>query len=64
MGQYTITEKQNAQSRRDGTQVEAASLSDAKRRASRMQVFHGTVIEISDAHGVLSVKRGGKWQDQ
>lgn len=60
---YTVTEKQNANSRRDGTTVEAASLSEAKRKAARMQAFQGTVLEISDASGVLSRKKNGKWHD-
>jgi hypothetical protein len=63
MKQYTVTEKQNAQSRREGTLIEAASLTEAKRKASRMKCFHGTVLVISDGVGVLSIKENGKWVD-
>jgi hypothetical protein len=64
MQTYTITEKQNAQSRREGSTVEAKDLSDAKRKASKMQCFQGTVLEISDESGVLSIKKDGKWIDE
>ena len=62
---YIITELQNANSCRKGETVEAQDLSAAKRRASRMQVFQGTVMEIAYANGsVVSVKEDGKWQDR
>ena len=63
MQTYTITEKQNVQSRREGSTVEAKDLSDAKHKASKMQCFQGTVLEISDTSGVLSIKKDGKWVD-
>jgi hypothetical protein len=63
MKQYTVTEKPNAQSRREGTLIEAANLTEAKRKASRMKCFYGTVLEISDDVGVLSIKENGKWAD-
>ena len=61
MATYTITEKLSAQSTREGSTVEARNLSDAKRKASKMQCFQGTVLEIADASGVLSIKKDGKW---
>jgi ribosomal protein L19 len=63
MQTYTVTEKQNPQSYRVGQTIRAKDLSDAKRKASRMQFFLGTVMEIRDEGGVLSVKRHGKWRD-
>ena len=64
MQTYTITEKQNAQSKRDGFTIEANDLSDVKRKASKMQCFQGTVLEISDESGALSIKKDGKWIDE
>jgi hypothetical protein len=64
MSTYIITEKQNAQSRRNGVKIEAASLSDAKRRASREQLFQGTTLTIEGENGaVLAVKDAGRWTD-
>jgi hypothetical protein len=73
MNTYRITEKQNQNSHRAGELIQAANLSAAKRIASRMQVFQGTIIEISspnqsmpedtDADTVLAHKLKGKWQD-
>lgn len=63
MTTYTITEKQNAQSTRKGEQIEALDLAAAKRAASRMQMFHGTVLTIEANGTLLAVKRGGKWEN-
>ena len=64
MNSFIITEKQNAQSSRKGETVQAANLSAAKRKASGMQMFKGTVLEISAENGaVLSRKEGGRWTD-
>lgn len=60
---YTFTEKQNSTSYRDGTEIEAKDLSEAKKIAEHMQAFHGTVLEISDSEGVLAIKENGKWID-
>ena len=65
MSTYKITELQNANSTRQGEMVEAKSLADAKRKASRMQTFQGTVLEVSDADGlILSTKQNGAWNDR
>jgi hypothetical protein len=62
MNTYIITEKQNAQSRRAGSKIEARSLSDAKRAASREQMFKGTTLTIeSNAGELLAVKEDGRW---
>lgn len=64
MTTYIITELQNAQSSRKGETIEAESLTVAKRKASRLQMFHGTVMEITAESGaVISRKKGGKWVD-
>lgn len=61
---YIIRELQNAQSSREGSTVQAASLASAKRVASGRQMFAGTVLVIESATGaVLSRKEGGSWRD-
>ena len=64
MTTYIITELQNAQSSRKGKTIEAADLTAAKRKASSLQMFEGTVMEIAAENGpVLSRKEGGRWID-
>ena len=64
MATYIITELQTAQSSRKGWAVEAATLTEAKQKASRLQMFNGTVLEISAENGaVLSRKKEGRWSD-
>ena len=64
MTTYIITELQNAQSARKGKTIEAADLTAAKRKASSLQMFKGTVMEIAAENGpVLSRKEGGRWID-
>lgn len=64
MKKYVVTEKQNAHSVRKGLVIEAADLAAAKRRASREQMFQGTVLTIEDQAGnLLAVKHGKKWED-
>ena len=61
---YIITELQNAQSHRKGEAVEAANLTAAKRKASRMQMFKGTVMQIAAENGsILSRKERCSWID-
>lgn len=57
MRTYTFVEKLNANSYREGVSVLAQNLSAAKRKASRQQMFRGTVLEISDAVGILATKK-------
>jgi hypothetical protein len=65
MNAYKITELQNANSTRKGEMVEAKSLTEAKRKASRMQMFQGTALEVADADGlILSTKENGAWNDR
>ena len=64
MATYIITELQNAQSSRNGEAIDAANLTAAKRKASGMQIFKGTIIEIAAENGVvLSRKENGRWND-
>ena len=64
MTTYIITELQNAQSSRKGETVEAESLTVAKRKASKLQMFQATVMEIAAENGALiSRKQDGKWID-
>ena len=64
MTTYIIAELQNAQSSRKGETVEAANLTAVKRKASSLQMFQGTVMEIAAENGsVLSRKQDGKWID-
>jgi D-mannonate dehydratase len=59
---YIITELQNAQSTRRGEVIEAANLTAAKRKASNMQMFLHTVMEIAHENGVrIAVKEAGSW---
>lgn len=61
MATYTITEKQNVNSTRIGEVVEAKSLSDAKRIASRSQCFCGTVMTIEHEGHMFAYKKNGSW---
>ena len=64
MATYIITELQNAQSSRKGEAVETANLTAAKRKASSLQMFKGTVLEIATENGaILSRKEAGRWID-
>jgi len=63
MTTYTITEKQNINSHREGYTVEASTLTQAKRAARRNQAFHGTVLVIeSNGHTLAATDvNTGKW---
>lgn len=62
MATYIITEKQNFASKREGEEINAASLSVAKGLASKMQMFQGTMLTVEDDSGrLLAVKSNGKW---
>ncbi|UYF78224.1 hypothetical protein [Acinetobacter ursingii] len=61
---YTITEKQNLNSQREGTQVECSTLTAAKRLASKNQAFHGTTLTIECNGSLIAYKNNGqKWVD-
>lgn len=60
---FIVKELQNVCDHRAGIEIEAKDLTAAKRAASRMQQFKGTVLMIADEKGfALAVKDGGKWQ--
>ena len=60
---FIVKELQNVCDHRAGTEIEAKDLTAAKRAASRMQQFKGTVLMIADSKCLaLAVKDGGKWQ--
>ncbi len=63
MNLYYITEKQNINSVRDGYHLECDSLLQAKKGATKRQVFQNTVLTIEYLGQVLSVKTGKKWVD-
>ena len=65
MTKFIITEKQDRNSTRAGEVVEAKSLTAAKRKASSLQFFQGTVMTIESENGtLLSWKdKAGKWSD-
>jgi len=53
METYIITEKQNLNSSREGTKVEAKNHTVAKRAATKNQAFHGTVLTIETEAGTM-----------
>lgn len=61
---YCITEKQSVNSVREGYHVECASLLQAKREATKRQMFQGTVLTVEHLGQLLSVKTGKKWEDE
>lgn len=64
MEKYIVREVENVNSFRKGTEIEAKNLSEAKRKASKMQVFLGTVLVIEYLSGVhAAIKRSGKWEE-
>ena len=60
--EYTITEKQNVNSVRDGYTIDAESLIVAKTHAQKNRFYHGTVLVIEDNTGVVATHENGKWK--
>jgi hypothetical protein len=60
---YTIREMLNAQSfRGESGKITSKSLSGAKIKASKMQMFQGTVLIIENEDGArLAIKEGKAW---
>jgi len=57
-----MTEKQNTNSQREGVTFEAKNLTAAKRKASSLQAFDGTIIELELNGDTVAVKeKDGKW---
>ena len=46
METYNLQEKQNINSYREGEDFKAESLKDAKDKASQMQYFQGTILDL------------------
>ena len=67
MTKYIIRELQNPNSNRQGDAIEANSLTAAKRRASKMQMFQGTCMVIESESGGfytrLAIKEDGQWRN-
>lgn len=65
MQNFKLIEKQNFNSEREAITFTAKNLHGAKIKASRMQFFKGTVLEITAENGAtLAVKeKNGKWID-
>ena len=63
MTDYIVIEKQNTNSMREGVKITAKNLTSAKIKASKAQVFKGTVLEITNLRGeTLAVKqKTGEW---
>ena len=55
MNIFTITEKQNSMSNREGY-VFTGNLTQAKRHATRNQVFHGTFLVIEENDIVVAYR--------
>ena len=70
MPKFKIYELQNLNSVRQGETIEVKDLTQAKRYASKNQVFHGTVLKICNEYDItLSVKDTGfanrnTWADE
>lgn len=59
-----IKEVQNLNSNRNGETIEVSNMRQAKRKATSMQCFHGTVLKIERESGeLLAYKDGNKWTD-
>jgi len=61
---YNLQEKQNINSTRDGEDFEAVNLKEAKKIAEKMQVFQGTVLDLT-LYGktVAFTDENGKWTE-
>lgn len=63
MATFTIYELQNLNSVRSGVEY-AGTLRGAKAKATRDQMFQGTVLKITDEQGrTVAAKAGNEWVD-
>lgn len=61
---YLVEEVQDINSSRTPERIRAEDLSEAKSKATRMQMFRGTVLKVRAENGaLLSMKRDGEWID-
>ncbi len=63
MNTYTIIEVQNANSTREGVEIQAKDLASAKRTATKSQFFHGTVLKVLMNGQLLAIKENGAWSN-
>jgi len=64
MIKFYITEKQDLGSIRKPKMYQARTLSAAKIKATKDQVFRGTVLTIENESGVMiTFKKDGRWTD-
>jgi hypothetical protein len=63
---FVVTEATDLSATRAGTAIAASSLTDAKRQATRLQVFSGTTLVIAYPNGarVAVKRRDGKWRNE
>ena len=66
MTTYTLIEKENSNSQREGVTFTAKNLRGAKIAASKRQVFCGTFLELVNEHGhtVACKEKDGNWFPQ
>jgi hypothetical protein len=65
MTTYTLIEKQNSNSQREGVEFEANNLTQAKRKATKLQCFEGTFLELREGLSTVATKEAnGKWIEQ
>lgn len=65
MTNYTLIEKQNSNSQRKGVEFEAKDLTQAKRKATKLQCFEGTFLELREGLNTVAVKESScKWVNQ
>lgn len=63
MKKFLFTEKQNINSSRANVTIEAKDLKQAKRKASSMQYFCGTILTIESENGeLLATKTSAGWR--
>ena len=62
MCKFIVKEMQHVCDHRSGTEIEAKDLTAAKRAASRMQQFKGTILLITDINGFELAIKDGKWK--
>ena len=65
MTTYIMTETQNRNSHREGVKFQSKNLTSAKRKATSLQVFEGTFLELCEDGVTVAVKESnGKWINQ
>jgi hypothetical protein len=61
---YIFREIENVCSYRLPTTIRAANITTARRRASALQVFQGTVLTLENENGeLICYKENGKWKN-